>query len=371
MSAALIDLVSKGVQDAYITGQPEVSFFRQNYKRYTNFSIRPERLDYIGTFGSNNEISIPIPNKGDLLSYVWLEAPNIGATGDNSTGFFSNNAANFTEFSLWIGGQQVCTLDSLYIQAVHNLLYQSDSARSSCAVLTNAFSANARGGTNNLSDHYILPFFFSEDWTKCLPLVGIKFHEVELKIKCRQGFTPSAAPKVYANYVFLDTDERTFFAEKEQEILFNQVQYQMATTSDTEFDLTYFNHPCKAVHLVSAMADGSNWDDSYTFSTASLYINGTTLFEEMSNVYHHTVVPQLHTTTLPPSGLQLTPTYTWPFCLSLNKMQPTGSLNFSRIDNAKLVVRNPVDVGNLLRVYAVNYNVLRIKNGMAGVAFSN
>ena len=45
MSAALIDLVSKGAQDVYITGQPQVSFFRQNYKRHTNFSMKPERMD--------------------------------------------------------------------------------------------------------------------------------------------------------------------------------------------------------------------------------------------------------------------------------------------------------------------------------------
>ena len=72
MSAALIDLVSVGAQDVYITGDPQVSFFRQNYKRHTNFSIKPERMDYIGVFGSGNEVSIPIKSKGDLLSYVWI-----------------------------------------------------------------------------------------------------------------------------------------------------------------------------------------------------------------------------------------------------------------------------------------------------------
>jgi hypothetical protein len=70
MSAALIDLVSKGAQDVYITGQPEVSFFRQTYKRHTNFSVKPERIDYIGSFSSGAEVTIPIKSKGDLLSYV-------------------------------------------------------------------------------------------------------------------------------------------------------------------------------------------------------------------------------------------------------------------------------------------------------------
>ena len=116
MSAALIELVSVGAQDVYITGDPQVSFFRQNYKRHTNFAMKPERMDYIGTFGASNEISIPIRSKGDLLSYVWIEADGIAEVQTNADGLFSNTAASPTEFSLWIGGQKVSQLDSLYIQ---------------------------------------------------------------------------------------------------------------------------------------------------------------------------------------------------------------------------------------------------------------
>ena len=84
MSAALIELVSVGAQDVYITGDPEVSFFRQNYKRHTNFAMKPERLDYIGTFGANNEVTIPIRSKGDLMSYIWIEDANIAGIDNNS-----------------------------------------------------------------------------------------------------------------------------------------------------------------------------------------------------------------------------------------------------------------------------------------------
>ena len=116
MSAALIDLVSKGAQDVFITGDPQVSFFHQNYKRHTNFSIKPERLDYVGTFGSGNEVVIPLRTKGDLLSYIWVENPNIGMTRSGDTGFFKADESTTTEFSLWIGGQEVTKLDSLFIQ---------------------------------------------------------------------------------------------------------------------------------------------------------------------------------------------------------------------------------------------------------------
>ena len=365
MSAALIELVSVGAQDVYITGDPQVSFFRQNYKRYTNFAMKPERMDFIGTFGASNEVTIPIRSKGDLMSYIWIESTGIAEVGTNADGLFSTNAANPTEFQLWIGGQMVSTLDSLYIQGVHNTLMRDSSAKASFAVTTNTRKENHSG------NYYMIPFFFGEDWTKALPLVALQYHDVEIRVKCRDGFTPNTTPKVFGNYIYLDTEERKYFTDTEHELLITQTQTQLASKTDTEIDLSYFNHPVKSIHLVSGEATDANYVDEYSFDTASLYINGTTLFENMSNVYHHDVVAEMHCTDLPDSAIDNVPTFSWPFCLTMSKMQPTGSLNFSRIDNAKLTLLNPTGGNALHRVYAVNYNILRIKNGMAGVAFGN
>lgn len=375
MSAALIDLVAKGAQDAYITGNPQVSFFRQNYKRHTNFAIKPERMDYIGTFAAGNEVMIPIRSKGDLLSYVWIEAPNISNVLTNTDGFFSSGQQDTTEFSLFIGGQEICKLDALFVQGVHNILYKDNSSKTTSTVTTAEVSDNAKssGPDATGSGYFMIPFFFSEDWTKSLPLVGLQFHAVEIRIKCRSGFTPAATPKVYGTYVYLDTEERTHFVETEHELLVTQVQYQPMNHTDTDIDLTYFNHPVKAIHLVSSNVSGSYWAEQYSFDQATMYINGNPLFENMSNVFHHNVVPEMHTTNLPGSTLDSAPLYTWPFCLSMNKSQPSGTLNFSRIDNAKLSLKGPSGGAgsNVTRVYAVNYNILRVKNGMAGIAFGN
>jgi hypothetical protein len=374
MSAALIDLVAKGAQDAYITGDPQVSFFRQNYKRHTNFAIKPERMDYIGTFGGGNEVMIPVRSKGDLLSYVWVEAPNIANVLVNNNGFFSADTLDTTEFSLVIGGQEVCKLDALFIQGVHNILYKDNSSKTSCTVTTAEISDNAKASTvtGAGSDYYMIPFFFSEDWTKSLPLVALQYHAVEIRIKCRSGFTPAATPKVFGTYVYLDTEERQRAVENDHELLITQVQYQPMNHTDIDIDLTYYNHPVKAVHLVSSGVNGTSWADQYTFDTATMYINGNPLFEDMSSTYHHNVVPEMHTTNLPTSVIDSAPLYTWPLCLNINKSQPSGTLNFSRIDNAKLSLKNPTGgASNITRAYAVNYNILKIKNGMAGVAFGN
>jgi hypothetical protein len=367
MSAALIDLVSVGAQDVYITGDPQVSFFRQNYKRHTNFAIKPERIDYVGTFKSGNEISIPIKSKGDLLNYVWIENANINSrVSDNS--LFSDSGATETsptEFSLYVGGQEVTKLDSLFINTVHNTLYNESSAKASCAMTTQD------GGDNASSGSYIIPFFFSEDWTKSLPLVGLQYHEVEIRIKCRNGtFDVGSNPKVYGSYIYLDTTEREFFANNEHEILITQTQYQPMTESDTSIDLSYFNHPVKAVHIAAGNASNTVYD----FTDASMFINGTPLFENMSHEYYKNVVPSRHCSILN-STVNNEHIYTWPFCLTMNKSQPTGTLNFSRIDNAKININYNNSTTNanvgMIRAYAVNYTILRIKNGMGGVAFGN
>tara|TARA_B100000405_G_scaffold170046_1_gene118906 strand:- start:1646 stop:2770 length:1125 start_codon:yes stop_codon:yes gene_type:complete len=374
MSAALIDLVSKGAQDVYITGSPEVSFFRQNYKRYTNFSIKPERMDFVGTFSGGNEVVIPVQSKGDLLSYVWIESPNISNVGVNTNAFFANDDTSTTEFSLHIGGQEVCKLDSLFIQGVHNILYKDTSSKAGCAVTTDTIAGNAMAAASvagRASDYFVIPFFFSDDWTKSLPLTALQYHQVEIRIRCRSGLG-SISPKVYGTYVYLDSDERDFIVNTEHELLITQTQYQPTSPTTTELDLTYFNHPTKALHLVSSKAANQNWAAIQNFSSATLYINGTSLFENMSSTFHHNVVPEMHTTSLPSGVLDTAPLFTWPFCLKMNASQPSGSLNFSRIDNAKLALADPTGVLNgINRVYAVNHNILRIKDGMAGVAFGN
>ena len=372
MSGGLIDLVAKGAQDVYLTGEPKVSFFRQNYKTHTNFSMKTERLDYTGTFNGGNQVVVPIVSKGDLLSYIWIEGTDIAGHGNQATFLHSNDDPTVTEFSLYIGGQEVIRLDSLYIQNVHNILYNPTSARASMAATLNYVPENARAATTKRMDHYLIPFYFCDDISKALPLVALQYHEVELRIRIRNNMTTTVAPRVYANFVYLDGPERDYFVNTNHEYLITQVQTLLASNLDTSFDLSYLNHPCKAVHLVSGKATEDNWINEYTFDKATLYINGNPLFENMSNVYHHTVVPMQYCSVLPGGdAIESAPLYTWPLCVTLNKAQPCGSTNFSRLDNASLKITSPTGGNNLHRIYAVNYNILRIQKGLGGVAFSS
>jgi len=122
-------------------------------------------------------------------------------------------------------------------------------------------------------------------------------------------------------------------------------------------------------------------DDYFTFSGADLHVNGTPLLENMNPVYFHTIqnyykseygVSDYDVTR---NMLFYTRYFAYHFCMNASQYNPSGSCNFSRLDNAKLIIRG-VDVApgrssDSLYVYAVNYNVLRIKDGLAGILFGN
>jgi hypothetical protein len=123
--------------------------------------------------------------------------------------------------------------------------------------------------------------------------------------------------------------------------------------------------------LVNGKSTDSNWATEYNFDKATLYVNGVAHTENMSNVYHHTIVPQMHCSVLPDNELDNVPVYTWSFAAKLNSAQPSGSINASRIDTMKINVTSPTGGNSLHRMYAVNWNVLKVSKGLAGVMYGN
>ncbi len=372
MSGALVDLVAKGVQDVYLTGSPEVSFFRQQYKRHTNFTSKPVKLNPMGTVGPNQEISLKIPNKGDLLDYIWLDLKGTTIGGDG----FNADTSKPAIFELWIGGQMVDRQDATFA-CLHWNKFLVDSGAKTMAI-QNGSTTNDNDPMSCILGSTFLPLHFSFCDGQPLPLLTLQYHEVEIKIKFSSGTLSSNNVDFYANYIMLDTIERDYFVSKDHEILIEQVQRIPVTTrngSNYMFDLSLLNHPVKSLHWSNVS------NVSYTSSDTMLYLNGTQLFDSpMPDKYFTSVQGYYHSEhasellkdssrafAAEKGGKRLK---MYSFAQKANKHVPTGSCNFSRLDNAemKFVGSSTSDDTYL---YAVNWNVLRIKNGMAGVAFSN
>lgn len=377
MSGALIQLVSKGVQDAYIISDEGHSFFRTKFTRHTNFSQAPKFIKNITT----TDTSIVIPVYGDIINGIWLEA------GSRDANIASNLFYNST-IDLFIGGQKVDSQHYDYFSDIWTN-YLADT-------YTKSQELNNKTSTSN---HTFLPLhFFFCDHKAFLPLIALQHHQVEIRVTFDDANVASLdasekTAKVYGNYIYLDKDERETFTKRNMDLIITQVQSfkkELTTvvnnTTDqggyNVIDVSQFNHPVKSIFWGIPALSEDFANDRFTFLTADLQINGTHLFERMSPVYFHTVQNYYkssygHSDFIPETEVLFNTRYfTYHFCLNASEYNPSGTCNFSRIDNATLSLHG-VEKGTLrpdnqeLSLFAVNYNVLRIRNGLAGILFGN
>ena len=357
MSGALVNLVAKGAQDAFLSGKPEVSFFQSMYKRHTNFAQFPVELFPVGSAGTNATISLPITRKGDLLSYMWAESST-----DVDTAFGVTDASP-SLFRLYVGGQLIEEHDAFYALNLYGKFLVNNSAK-----------GYAGRNAANPEDSTWLPFHFSccDEAGCALPLVALQYHDVEVRIQFGSG--TGANTKYYANYIQLDTDERAAMANAPREMLITQVQriQPETVTAAPKVDLSYFNHPVKCLLWGASDVNSS----PYTFDNAKLTLNGVDVFDPMTKKYFAYVQPYHHSSngsemqSKALEGEEADNFWMYSFALKADKYQPCGTCNFSRLDNAEIKFGGTIN-NDLNWFYGVNYNILRIQNGMGGLAFAN
>jgi hypothetical protein len=367
MSGALIQLVSKGIQDMYLISDEGQSFFRMKFTRHTNFSQSPKLIKTI--YAEDETITIPI--LGDIINAVWVQGSN------KLMDMFVNSTID-----LYIGGQKV---DSQHFDYYSDIWpnYLADTYTKSKELNTKMSSVN--------SGFLPLQFFFCNH-KAFLPLVALQSHQVEIKIKYDQTRFPELELtedekkiEVYGNYIFLDKEERENIVKRQMDLVITQVQRleHPLNTSDgyNSVDISHFNHPVKSLFFGFESKTNTYTTDFFTFSGLDIHLNGTPLLENMKPMYFHTI-QNYYKSKFGTSEFDNTnniPVYTryyaYHFCMNASQYHPSGSCNFSRLDNAKLMIRGASVAasrsGDPLHVYAVNYNVLRIKDGLAGILFGN
>jgi len=175
------------------------------------------------------------------------------------------------------------------------------------------------------------------------------------------------------NYIYLDSEERKRFAQASHEYLIEQLQFtgvETVTAGSNNKVRLNFNHPVKELvwgveqswsnFTTAAVANTTN-----STSDALLQLNGHDRFSKESGTFFNYVQPHTHHSRTPSAGINV-----YSFALNPEDHQPSGTCNFSRIDNATLTVTT-ASAGTSMYVYGVNYNVLRVMSGMGGVAYSN
>ena len=348
MSGGIAQLVAVGAQDAHLVGQPEVSFFRSNYKRHTNFAQTVERQTIQGNPSANGMSTVRFERKGDMLGYVYI-SPRAGTSTASGAWWKS-----ISKVELLIGGQVIDTQDAAFSQYVAPWTLSQGSTKAGGLIAS--AETPSRG-------FYPLRFSFCENAQSALPLVALQYHDVEVRISWGTINAASSRWECFSQFIHLDTDERTALSSTPQNMIITQTQKAIASSSRIQ-ELS-FNHPMK--YLVAKLAIGGL---ATAGNKIKLQINGTDVTDFKDADPHFTAIPMYYHTQSSVSAANghNIATLLVPFCIDTSKLQPTGSLNFSRLDSARIVSDTQ---NNGSDIYGVNYNVLRIENGMGGLMYSN
>jgi hypothetical protein len=304
-----MQLVSYGAQDIYISGNPQITFWKILYKRHTNFAMESIEVTFNGQADFNKRVTAVINRNADLMykTYVQVVLPQVFlastvAAGGHTGGGLALQAFRWVNYighrlikqvEVEIGGQRIdrqygdwmqiwtqlstdagstAALDSL-VGNTHDLVLLKQAGGialdATCSASETTLSCVGRAGTPAKTLYIPLQFWFCRNPGVAIPLIALQYHEVRINVdfetweNCTYAESSAGTPKrpdalslaaasLYIDYVYLDTEERRRFAQQSHEYLIEQVQYTGAesiTSSSNKVQLN-FNHPVKELQWV-------------------------------------------------------------------------------------------------------------------------
>ena len=458
-----MQLVAYGAQDIYLTGNPQITFFKIVYRRHTNFALESIEQTFNGNADFGKKVTCSISRNGDLISRIYLrvEVPTVTVKPGRAFRWLNwMGHVLIKNVEIEIGGQRIDKHAGEWLHIWNELTQTSGRSLGYANMVGNSpemtqLYSNPVNATSNLtvpSTILYIPFqfWFNNNPGLALPLIALQYHEVKINLELRDAREMYWSAKIkpdgsyetdplgsnvgplslnqatlYVDYVFLDTEERKRFAQVSHEYLITQLQWVDESTTITNPKIKLvFNHPCKelifvgqddaivsdtvvdpitkapinlfgrqwfnftnvpdniggfgGLQLASTGGEGGYADQLFNVSLAGdnmvalgkLVLNGHDRFSpQRDGRYFNLVQPYQHHENVPTKGINV-----YSFALKPEEHQPSGTCNMSRIDTAMLnLTLNTTGNSAVTRVkiYTVNYNVLRIMSGMGGLAYSD
>jgi len=326
MGGGLMQLVAYGAQDIYLTGQPQITFFKSVYRRHTNFAIESIQQTINGSIAAGSRVSVTISRNGDLLKNLWIQYNPSALVTANCTALASDISHALLQYlEIEIGGQLIDRHYGTWLTVWRDLT-ECNPTGAQGELGTNGVEPAPNGGSGAIdtnpstkyhrmsythqsgaaqtttaapSEVYIpMRFWFCRNPGLAIPLIALQYHDVKFNItfnstsswcysagnNATTGLAGACNLTVYADYVYLDTTERRQFAQNAHEYLIDQLQSQQEASSGTSTTNTIrlnFNHPVKELIWVGApqalVAPGSSFDNVTGASTPSPIINTTAI----------------------------------------------------------------------------------------------
>ena len=310
MGGGLMQLVAYGAQDVYLTGNPQITFWKVTYRRHTNFAMESIEQTFNGQADFGRRVQCTISRNGDLAyrTYLQVTLPEINqsdaASGSQVYARWLDNPGEqlISMVEVEIGGQRIdrqygdwmhiwnqLTLTSEQEGGYHKMIgqttqltYLTDPTFANVATACGASDVPEavcapRNALPETTLYIPLQFWFCRNPGLALPLIALQYHEVKINIEIRpldeclfavsqvdaaagstslkvaNAYAKSlVAASLYVDYVFLDTDERRRMAQNPHEYLIEQLQFtgdESIGSSSNKIKLN-FNHPCKELVFV-------------------------------------------------------------------------------------------------------------------------
>ena len=323
MGGGLMQLVAYGAQDVYLTGNPQITFWKVTYRRHTNFAMESIEQTFNGQADFGRRVQCTVSRNGDLAyrTYLQVTLPEINQSdgaGDVYARWLDNPGHQLiSQVEVEIGGQRIdkqygdwmhlwnqLTLTSEQEAGFHKMIgnttqltYLTDPMFAKVATACSASDVpNAtcapRQALPETTLYIPLEFWFCRNPGLALPLIALQYHEVKINIEIRpmdeclwavksintggsdnvketKAYSKSlVAASLYVDYVFLDTDERRRMAQNPHEYLIEQLQFtgdESIGSSSNKVKLN-FNHPCKEIIWVVQPDTNVSYCDSFVSS---------------------------------------------------------------------------------------------------------
>jgi len=421
MTSGVIQLVSNLNQKSsdFLIGNPQITFFKSIYKQYSNFYITTVEQTINGDPNFNKTINCTIDKSGDLLKNIYLEItlPDISKPLNSSWyGYTNNIGCNIIRsVTLRINDQ---IIDKLFGESIdiYNNINNYDISEMTLEY-NSEFSLRNTGDSINFNKRNVyikLPFWFTKASGVALPIISLNNSDINLDIEFRsfnevikidnyqeiENITKKTDSKfeckILSEYIYLDKKEKQFFKQNTHQYLIEQLQFNGEDVI-TKFD-TYksiylnFKNPVKELFWVICVDNNnidSNLQNDYnnftkytsyysnytdTFDTLTIKLNSMTLLEDKPAIYYRLVQSHLYHNNKRKKHI-----YSYSFSLNPNDLQPSGALNFSDLNNAlflfKFKENTTLESGcatnGIIKIYASNYNILKIASGQASLMYIN
>ncbi len=264
MGGGLMQLVAYGAQDVYLTGNPQITFFKIVYKRHTNFAMEAIEQPVTGnqSFGSN--LTSTIAKNGDIITKMYIKCTvSLSGTGGKFAWVNRLGHVMLEEIELLIGGSRIDKQYYEWLDLWYELARDVSHNRGYDKLIGNNSEMTTLSTDTKTATLYIpLKFFCNKFDGLAIPLIALQYHDVRLDFKFRnsselivkESVTTATATvtniSLLCNYVFLDSEERKRFASSAHEYLIEQIQTarnEKVTATNTIYNLS-FSHPCKSIY---------------------------------------------------------------------------------------------------------------------------